>query len=96
MSDPVPLACLFDGYATPMLEPGLEENNDGTATWRVICPVCNMQTPPLRSMTLACNMWNRRGATYVSWQASAAAFVATVPTMSALAAWIVANPPVAD
>jgi hypothetical protein len=35
-------------------------------------------------------------ATYVTWQASFDDFVATVPTMSALAEWVGSNPPVAD
>lgn len=98
MSDPVPLACPFDGYATPFLVQG-EPNNDGTHSYHVICPICNNGTPDERSMTIACNLWNQRNyslATYVAWFAAFDTFVATVPTMSNLAAYVHANPPTTD
>jgi hypothetical protein len=96
MADPVPLVCPFDGYATPILEPG-DNANDGTPTWRVICPVCGIQSTSLSSKQAAADSWNRRRTlTYVTWEALIATFVATVPTMAALSAYVIAHPPVAD
>lgn len=59
MADPVPSACPFDGYVAPILEKG-DEANDGTDTYRVICPVCGIHTADQKTKIIACNLWNAR------------------------------------
>jgi Domain of unknown function (DUF4082) len=83
MADPIPSACPFDGYASPILQKGTHAN-DGTPTFTVICPVCRIHTPELRSMQAAVDAWGARvGGTYTGWEA-------------AFEAWLAANPPTAD
>jgi hypothetical protein len=86
MADPIPSACPFDGFASPILQKGTHAN-DGTATYSVICPICRCHTPELRSMQAAVDAWDARAAaptpSYVTWLAS-------------FATWKAANPPTAD
>jgi hypothetical protein len=99
MADPIPSACPFDGFASPILQKGTHAN-DGTATYSVICPICRIHTPELRSMQAAVDAWDARVAaptpTYVTWLASAATEAGVAADVAAFAAWIVAHPPVAD
>jgi hypothetical protein len=86
MADPIPAACPFDAYPSPILQKGTHAN-DGTPTFTVICPVCRIHTPELASMQAAVDAWGARAAvptaTYVTW-------------LAAFATWKAANPPVPD
>src|ERR1700720_77286 len=99
MADPIPSACPFDGYATPILEKGMHAN-DGTPTYAVICPICRCKTPECSSMQAAVDAWGARATpptpTYTGWLASAATESGVAVSVAAFEAWIVAHPPVAD
>jgi hypothetical protein len=86
MADPIPAACPFDAYPSPILEKGMHAN-DGTPTYSVICPICRIHTPECPSMQAAVDAWGARATpptpTYAGWLAS-------------FAAWKAANPPSPD
>jgi hypothetical protein len=86
MADPVPSACPFDGYASPILQQ-YGHNNQGLATYRVQCPICRNATVEHLTKQSAVDDWGARATpatpTYVTW-------------LAAFAARQVASPPTAD
>ncbi len=90
-----PIACPFDGYVSS-IEDG-DNSNNGQETFHVVCPICRCSTPHYMHAQTAVDAWNlRRTATYVTWLALAATEAGVAADVPAMAAWIVANPPVED